>query len=423
VLLGFLHTLLLGLGIFALIGCCGKLTGSNYVYILALGLALLPEEILAWILLRKIHGLLLYVFSGFATAVLLTAINYFLAGRYNNICNAVALATFSLCMFIVTIHARARIRHGEIKAEFLATQEAGVPFRMNVWEVPTLLTHPSPRCMAWFCVQYLIGLLAKMPLYWRTVFYLALLDLFVCFAFQYLHQFTIFLQDNHATASLPTRTIRHVHRLLLAVGAVLLMFCITPSILYNREPLSEVSLKLSRMPSEAADDNAEFLPAASPEEDFFLQGLMESGEVHEPPEWLIKAMHILLVILLIALVIGVLAAAIRAIRYAMLHFAMQDEDEVIFLTDEDSDAARSASLHLHRKEGYFSINRQIRRRYKKTIRKATTGIPDCWATPSELEASAGLTDSDRIQVLHEVYEKARYSKDGASREDASRLVP
>jgi hypothetical protein len=422
ILLGFLHTLLLGLGIFSLIACCGGLSGIDYFCVLALGLSLLITEAVAWVLLRRIHFMLLYLFIGFGISVLLAAAGGLLAGSYDNIKSALRLAIFVLCMSIVVIHARARAKHGEIKAEFLATHDADVPFRMEVWEIPTLLTHPSPWCMLWFAVQYIVGLIAKQPLYWRTVFYLALLDLFVCFAFHYIRQFMVFLQDNHTSANLPVRTIRRVHRILLAVGAVLLVLFVTPAVLYNQEPLSEVSLKLSRLPSGDDDGNADFVPTGAMEENPFMEGLIDTGEVHEPPEWLTKLTEVLQVVVLAVLVIGVILAIVQAIRYAMKNFAICDEDEVIFLEDETSDAAETAGSNKQRGDGIFSINRQIRRRYKKTIRKATSGIPDHWATPSELEAHAGLADSDGMSVLHEVYEKARYSRNGATREDAERVM-
>jgi hypothetical protein len=326
-------------------------------------------------------------------------------------------------MIIILTHASARAKHGEIKADFLATHDDDVPFRMELWEVPTLLTAPSPWCMLWFAAQYVVGLIAKQPLYWRTVFYLALLDLFVCFAFHYIRQFTVFLQDNHTSANLPVRTIRRVHLILLAVGTLLLVLFITPSVLFDREPLSELTLKVSHLPTSDDGGMAEFFPTAATEENPFMEGLIDTGESHEPPEWLTKLMNILLVVVLAGFVIAVIAAIVQAIRFAMRNFAVCDEDEVIFLEDETSDAAETTGPTKTRDDGFFSVNRQIRRRYKKTIQKATSGIPDHWATPSELEAHAGLADSDGISVLHEVYEKARYSRDGATREDAERIKP
>ena len=64
---------------------------------------------------------------------------------------------------------------------------------------------------------------------------------------------------------------------------------------------------------------------------------------------------------------------------------------------------------------------KIRRRYKKTIRNATKGEPNAYATPTELEVIADLSDSRQVQTLHHLYEKARYSKDGCTEEDMKRL--
>jgi hypothetical protein len=422
ILLGFLHTLLLGLGIFSLIACCGGLSGTDYFAVLALGLSLLIMEVLAWALLRRVHFMLLFLGIGCGISLLLSVICFALTARFENIRSALALATFVLCMIIILTHASARAKHGEIKADFLATHDDDVPFRMELWEVPTLLTTPSPWCMLWFAAQYVVGLIAKQPLYWRTVFYLALLDLFVCFAFYYIRQFTVFLQDNHTSANLPVRTIRRVHLILLAVGTLLLVLFVTPAVFFNREPLSELTLKVSHLPTSDDVGMAELFPTTATEENPFMEGLIDTGETHEPPEWLKKLMNVLLVVILAGFVIAVIAAIVQAIRFAMRNFAICDEDEVLFLEDETADSVESADSAKTRDDGFFSVNRQIRRRYKKTIQKATSGIPDHWATPSELEAHAGLADSDGISVLHEVYEKARYSRDGATREDAERVI-
>jgi hypothetical protein len=64
---------------------------------------------------------------------------------------------------------------------------------------------------------------------------------------------------------------------------------------------------------------------------------------------------------------------------------------------------------------------QIRRRYKRTIKKSTKGSPTFWASPLELESQAGLAESSDMQRLHGYYEKARYSKEGCTREDAAAL--
>lgn len=65
----------------------------------------------------------------------------------------------------------------------------------------------------------------------------------------------------------------------------------------------------------------------------------------------------------------------------------------------------------------FSPNAAIRRRYRKTILKASKEQPESWAAPAELEAGAGISD----QRLHEYYEKARYSLEGCTPEESRAL--
>ena len=49
---------------------------------------------------------------------------------------------------------------------------------------------------------------------------------------------------------------------------------------------------------------------------------------------------------------------------------------------------------------------QIRRRYKKEIRKRRKEMPGRYESPTELESNAGLQDAQ----LHALYEAARYAK-------------
>ena len=66
----------------------------------------------------------------------------------------------------------------------------------------------------------------------------------------------------------------------------------------------------------------------------------------------------------------------------------------------------------------LSVNMRIRRKYKKIIRKSSKERPKGWETPYELETGAQLQEDESMKVLHKVYEKARYSKDGCTKEEA-----
>ena len=69
---------------------------------------------------------------------------------------------------------------------------------------------------------------------------------------------------------------------------------------------------------------------------------------------------------------------------------------------------------------FRSYDEKIRRQYRREIlshtKKRKLSLP-CSASPSELEQLAGLEQN----TLHELYEKARYSKEPCTREDWDKL--
>ena len=69
----------------------------------------------------------------------------------------------------------------------------------------------------------------------------------------------------------------------------------------------------------------------------------------------------------------------------------------------------------------FHPNAYIRKKYKKTIQKGSksnSDIPTSY-TPTELEHYANLDETNETTTLHNLYEKARYSKQGCTKEDAA----
>lgn len=73
----------------------------------------------------------------------------------------------------------------------------------------------------------------------------------------------------------------------------------------------------------------------------------------------------------------------------------------------------------------FNPNTTIRKKFKKQIqqgshlnKKAGNFIPVS-LTPLELEQYAKLPDDERTHLLHALYEKARYSKEGCTKDDVA----
>ena len=100
---------------------------------------------------------------------------------------------------------------------------------------------------------------------------------------------------------------------------------------------------------------------------------------------------------------------------------INEETESTFLQDSQKNERDSLFSRL------FHPNTTIRKRFKKQIqmgihsdKKTSNSIPVS-LTPLELEQYAKLPDDERTQLLHALYEKARYSKEGCTKEDVASL--
>lgn len=64
-----------------------------------------------------------------------------------------------------------------------------------------------------------------------------------------------------------------------------------------------------------------------------------------------------------------------------------------------------------------SPNAQVRRKYRRTVLRLSKEAPPSWAAPQEIEERAGLGDSR----LHQLYERARYSREGVTSQESRSL--
>lgn len=421
ILLTFVHAFLLLYGIYPLIAGMAQLQGRSALTFCLTGLLLFVPVVLSWWLLRRLHRLWLYLPIGILISAVCGFAAYlpkqqFLYGR-EIACGATAFA--SLLLFVS--HASARIKHGNLKKDFIAAHGANVPFKMKVWEVPTLFSNPIPAHLAWFVCQYALGLILRATLYWRFIFFLTVADIFVLFSYRYLSRLDEFILENQKTASLPVLTIKKIHRILFVIALLLILLFTLPAVFYGREPLAESS-EYTSPPIEISEESDGGNYSGTINYDPVLPPVIaESNDQIEPPVWIGYVVKAMLFILFAVFIIVLIIAIYHAIRHASENFAVENEDEIVFLDSGEDDQRTRTRKKKKPHEGLLSPNMQIRRRYKKTIKKSTEGIPDSWATPTELEIHAGLNRSDEMQKLHLYYEKARYSREGCTKEDLRQL--
>ncbi len=139
-----------------------------------------------------------------------------------------------------------------------------------------------------------------------------------------------------------------------------------------------------------------------------------------------KALDVVMWILFLAVIVLALRALMRSVWSFVIKPRHFDEDEKIYLKptlkmslrgNEPAGAKKDSSIRY-----LVSADARIRRHYKKAIlsgrkQQRQTSLPPEWAAPAELEESAAIDD----RVLHDMYEKARYSREGCTEEEWKKL--
>lgn len=134
-------------------------------------------------------------------------------------------------------------------------------------------------------------------------------------------------------------------------------------------------------------------------------------------EHIFKILLLVLVMFLVLFLLYSLYSFLRRERKDeddVVEFIRREEEEVLPLYQEQQQEAGKKKVQ--------SPNAIVRRRYKKKIKSGMkSSIPD-WATPYELETLAQWQEKGSESMLHMLYEKARYSKEGCHKEDLDRYM-
>lgn len=235
-----------------------------------------------------------------------------------------------------------------------------------------------------------------------------------------LHAIHEFLKLFHNQDHFPQKQIEHVNSFCMTVFlGITLFFMAGFSLLL--EPLWPVirqwfaSLKHPVQPQPPVPE--EICPAFSKVVDFSAL----FGEPAPPPAWM-KIVDRLFSFIGYVLIIAIALFLLRTMCLSIWNWITSprqfDDDEKIYLKPTLSMSGEKASAPREKEFFYFlSYNGKIRRYYRKKIliqqKKQKKSVPPAWATPAELEKVSGIED----QILHQVYEKARYSRQGGKESD------
>lgn len=254
-------------------------------------------------------------------------------------------------------------------------------------------------------------------LYQTTAPFCAALYFLLCFAQRGIGRIDGYIAVNHTMRNLPVRRIALISAATLGVILVIFAAILLPPLLQSRTAYRYTP------PPVSAGNTAE--PEITPEPQTPADGTdwMQTLE-SEPNPFLIFALRILEYIVIAAvsvgLVFGVIFGALRLSR----SFRRSFRDTGDLVENLESDAYETVREKRRRRDrpGLFdrTPNAVVRRRYRRTILRAAKEPPQPWMSPAEAEAHAKLSGDDADR-LHALYEKARYSAEGCSKQDAAGL--
>lgn len=245
--------------------------------------------------------------------------------------------------------------------------------------------------------------------------YLALYFL-ICFAQRGIRRIRDYVSVNEGVHNFPARRITRLLSVTLALVLAVTAIVLLPPLLMNREELRITMPTRENSGVVEPEAPAETNHDAPPSEGDMLSGL----DVEPNP--VISAVMELLEYLIFAgaavlLVVGAVAGAVYISR--SFRSSYRDREDLVENLQDD----QVESLFLQRRKRsdrprFFdrSPNAVIRRRWRKAILKAAKEPPRPSFSPAEAEAYAGLS-GESAAYLHLVYEKARYSEFGATKED------
>lgn len=398
--LSWIHGILLCSVVYLLLACIPYMEEEKAKLFYLRSLWLLIPMVISWFAVRKIKGLLLYLLTG----VVVTAVLWGISG-------CVITAALSAALFLIRTYPRF------VRGKMIDDMP-GEAIKIEIWEIPTFLDKPQVVYCSVFLITYLVAILAKRHTLLLTIFYILMAEIFVIYMHASIVRLKNFILNNRRIANLPVKTMQLMQRAVLAVTLVILLLFVLPSVFYGKEPLTQISewkfdhkTGMPEIEEEVRTQEHDSMEA--------MKELFGAEEQKELPQWVKQIFDVLLYLILAAGVVAILIGLYRYLRKMMQNFANgQGEDEIILLGSDETKL-----LAGKRKNKGWGLARtpqmKIRKAYKKLIRKNLKERPSGSETPSDLEKKAGLQDT---VLLHSLYEKARYSKEECTKEEAEAFL-
>lgn len=403
ILLSWIHDLLLFEGIYTLAAAIQGIKGRDVTFFLLKGLIMLLPVVLSYIVICKCRNLWIFLLFSLASIWFMKTISQ-------------NLLTGCLTAFLFLFRCYVKLKQGEIRRKMKELpNEAGAQEDKEVWEVPTLLDAPRvPHCLL-FVIMYLGILYLHRYALLNLMLGILAAEFCICLAYCYLERLDGFVKNNSRVANLPAGTMKKIGTRILLIGIIGLILFLLPAAIYHEEPLAKL-----RFEPKDTDSVVEYYEENS-EPDYMMAELMRlKAQAKKTPKWLEKVSEITALFTVLLISYLALRLIFMTLKKAMESFS-DNEDEIIFLGNEDDNREGVKRLLKQTvKDSLRSPELKIRRLYKKLIKRTLPENPYGNETPLELESKAGLYEkkTDEMCQIHDLYEKARYGKEGCTKEEA-----
>lgn len=389
IVIGWLHCALIFAPIYTLIRhyVVGELTGSDVIHDYLMGLLIIVPVSISWFACRYLKNIAFYLLSS-AVSVFLT---YLIYGRL------VMLAPAIMICFLRFYNRMLEDR----PPSFLDTPGyAGIALIF----IPAVISVTDPKMSSAF---------QTMSLIFMAIYFL------LCFAHHGIERIDRYVSVNTDMRNMPSRRIVRISSAVLAALFLIFAVILLPALFttdFNVRYSPPEREAVSYPEPEITEPEIEGGEIA----DVSLQDVYPEKQRHPIFEAIVQFFEIL-----IAIAIGIIAiiGLVYFILYLMRRFKSTFDDRGDLVENLQEDNLEAVNLKKPKRDapGLFdrSPNAVIRRKYRKTILKASKIRPSAWMTPTEAEENAAL--SGQIDRLHALYAKARYSPDGCTKQDAAEL--
>ncbi len=307
-----------------------------------------------------------------------------------------------------------------------------------------MFTTPGLLALPLFIALYILGTAAGVPTVRDINYVLAFLYVLLYLLHRNLQNLENYLTVNSTVENIPKKQIARTNAgaMILTVAAAVLFMLIFPLLKIDRlfTGLKDALIALLRAIFKGikTEPVPETLPDATP--DISPGGLIPDSEAL--PDWalaILSVIRIFFVILAAIFALYLIGYGIYSLIRRFYRPYRDNQDVQEFIRDDKDSKESLLKETLFRRLPFLdpSPGASVRRIYRKTIAKglssgkAEAGEKSVPAkrfrgslsslSPAELEDAAMLEHDERRALLHETYEKARYSDEPVTREDLKRL--